>query len=154
MQEGTVPVLSITTVTITENEAIMTSENANKISECTPDKDQLCPVRDIMARFGDKWSIYVILNLGKQERLRFNELKSMISGISQRMLTVTLRSLEEDGLLSRTVYPEIPPRVEYALTELGRDLLQKLLHLTEWAQNNIEQVLEARARYAVKQQRH
>ena len=110
-----------------------------------------CPIKDIMARFGDKWSIYTILTLGKQEKLRFNELKNQISGVSQRMLTVTLRSLEEDGLVSRQVYPEIPPRVEYSLTPLGQGLLLQLLQLADWAKLNLDQILDARERYGKKE---
>src|SRR4051812_19656758 len=87
----------------------------------------LCPVKDIVARYSDKWSIYSILLLGQYERMRFGELKAGIEGISQRMLTVTLRSLEKDGLVLRTVYPEIPPRVEYELTKLGESLVKQLL---------------------------
>ncbi|PRY11348.1 HxlR family transcriptional regulator [Pontibacter ummariensis] len=125
-----------------------TEKENKKLADCAP--EELCPVRDIMARFGDKWSVYTILYLGQHGKLRFNELKSMISGISQRMLTVTLRSLEEDGLVSRAVFPEVPPRVEYELTALGRSLLQQLLQLSDWASQNLEQVLEARQRYAKK----
>jgi DNA-binding HxlR family transcriptional regulator len=128
----------------------MTEESKSKILDCNTVLEQVCPIRDIMARFGDKWSIYVILYLGRNDKLRFNELKNMISGISQRMLTVTLRSLEEDGLVNRTVYPEIPPRVEYDLTALGKSLLEQLIKLSDWASTNIEQVLEARKKYAVK----
>jgi DNA-binding HxlR family transcriptional regulator len=108
---------------------------------------QCCPIKDILARFGDKWSIYAILMLGKNETLRFNELKGLIAGISQRMLTVTLRSLEEDGLVSRKIYAEIPPRVEYSLTDLGQGLLYQLLQLADWAKLNIHHILEARERF-------
>ncbi|HEY1006297.1 MAG TPA: helix-turn-helix domain-containing protein, partial [Sphingobacteriaceae bacterium] len=86
-------------------------------------------MKDIMARFGDKWTMYTVLLLGQNEKLRFNELKNRISGISQRMLAVTLRSLEEDGMVSRTLFPEVPPRVEYCLTGLGRGLLDQILQL-------------------------
>ncbi|WP_114778688.1 winged helix-turn-helix transcriptional regulator [Botryobacter ruber] len=129
----------------------MKEEKINKDETCQPGKEQLCPVKDIIARFGDKWSLHTILYLGQNQKLRFNELKSMISGISQRMLTVTLRALEEDGLVARTVYPEIPPKVEYALTPLGQSLLQQLLKLSDWAKLNRGKVLEARERYARKE---
>ncbi len=128
----------------------MTKENKSKILDCKPEGEHICPIKDIMARFGDKWSIYVIIYLGKNDKLRFNELKGMVTGISQRMLTVTLRSLEEDGLVNRTVYPEIPPRVEYELTLMGKSLLEQLIKLSDWASTNIEQVLEARKQYALK----
>src|SRR5712672_1042435 len=81
-----------------------------------------CHAREILARVGDKWSVYVIHVLGDAETLRFGELRSRVEGISQRMLTVTLRGLERDGLVVRTVHAEVPPRVEYALTSLGSTL--------------------------------
>ena len=83
---------------------------------CT--RKKICPVKDIMAAYGDKWTMYTVLLLGQHGKMRFNELRDNISGISQRMLTVTLRSLEEDGIILRTLYAEKPPRVEYELTEL------------------------------------
>lgn len=137
-------------VTIIEDQQVEVREKIDKIFCDQAAEESCCPIKDIMARFGDKWSIYTILMLGKQEKLRFTELKSQISGVSQRMLTVTLRSLEEDGLVSRSVYPEIPPRVEYSLTPLGRSLLLQLLQLADWAKLNIHQILEARERYAQK----
>ena len=82
-----------------------------------------CHAREMLARVGDKWSVYVIHVLGHAGTLRFNELRGQVAGISQRMLTVTLRGMERDGLVTRKVYPEVPPRVEYALTEKGRALL-------------------------------
>ncbi len=108
---------------------------------------KVCPVKDILAVYGDKWSLYTILLLGQHGRARFSELRTGITGISQRMLTVTLRSLEEDGIASRTLYPEIPPRVEYSLTPLGESLLQQILKLANWADANKEEILKARRRY-------
>jgi DNA-binding HxlR family transcriptional regulator len=108
---------------------------------------KVCPVKDIMASYGDKWSMYTILLLGQHQKLRFNELRTAISGISQRMLTVTLRSLEEDGIVSRTIYPEIPPRVEYELTGLGESLLRQLLQLATWAEENFSQIMKARRKH-------
>jgi DNA-binding HxlR family transcriptional regulator len=112
---------------------------------------RVCPVKDIMASYGDKWSIYTVLLLGKHQKMRFNELRTAISGISQRMLTVTLRSLEEDGIISRTVYPEIPLRVEYCLTELGESLLKQLLEFATWAEANFSTIMKARKKYEKKQ---
>jgi DNA-binding HxlR family transcriptional regulator len=89
-------------------------------------------VSDILSRIGDKWSVLIIMRLGEGPR-RFNEIKRMIGGISQRMLTLTLRGLERDGLVTRTVTATVPPRVDYALTELGRDLQQPVAALGEWA---------------------
>ncbi|MDE5702884.1 MAG: helix-turn-helix transcriptional regulator, partial [Bacteroides sp.] len=83
-----------------------------------------CPIRNILSRFGDKWSLLVIYTLDRQNRaVRFKELQREISDISQKMLTVTLRTLEEDGFVTRTIYPEVPPHVEYALTERAKSLL-------------------------------
>ena len=113
--------------------------------ECS--KTKVCPVKDIMATYGDKWSMYTILLLGQHQNLRFNELRAAVSGISQRMLAVTLRSLEEDGIISRTLYPEIPPRVEYQLTELGESLLKQILSFASWAEENFNEILQARKKY-------
>src|SRR6202051_3595396 len=89
-------------------------------------------VSDVLARIGDKWAVLVVSRLGDGP-LRFNELRRSIGGISQRMLTLTLRGLERDGLITRTVFPTIPPRVDYALTSLGRDLLEPGSVLGAWA---------------------
>ena len=115
---------------------------------CTQKK--VCPVKDIMASYGDKWTMYTVLLLGQYQKMRFNELRCHIQGISQRMLTVTLRSLEEDGIVTRTLYPEIPPRVEYQLTELGESLLKQLLQLAIWAEENVSEILKARKKYGKK----
>ena len=88
-------------------------------------------VASVLARVGDKWSVLLIMMLGDGPK-RFNELKRMIGGISQRMLTLTLRGLERDGLITRTVFPTIPPRVDYELTDLGRGLLKPVAALGQW----------------------
>jgi DNA-binding HxlR family transcriptional regulator len=106
-----------------------------------------CPVKDIMARYGDKWSMYTVLLLGKHDRLRFTQLRTGINGISQRMLTVTLRSLEQDGIVLRTLHPEIPTKVEYELTILGISLLQQLLLLVDWADEHLSEISQARKKY-------
>jgi DNA-binding HxlR family transcriptional regulator len=137
-------------VTKTDNQLLKVREKIDKIMLDKTGNENCCPVKDIVGRFGDKWSVYTILMLGREEKLRFNELKNLIAGISQRMLTVTLRSLEEDGLVKRTLFPEIPPRVEYELTELGHSLLLKLLDLADWAKLNVHQITEARKAYATK----
>ncbi|WP_437573109.1 winged helix-turn-helix transcriptional regulator [Sorangium sp. So ce887] len=99
--------------------------------------------REILNRVGDKWSVLVVVLLGDGTK-RFNELKRAIDGISQRMLTSTLRGLERDGLVKRTVYPTNPPQVEYALTKLGRTLLDPVSVLAMWAQGHRAEVLRAR----------
>ncbi len=106
-----------------------------------------CHAREILARIGDKWSVYVIHVLGDAPTLRFNELRSQVDGISQRMLTVTLRGLERDGMVGRTVYPEVPPRVEYTLTPLGATLRQLVRGLVAWSGAHLEEVDTARAQY-------
>jgi DNA-binding HxlR family transcriptional regulator len=103
-----------------------------------------CRAREILSRVGDKWSLYVIARLGEGTK-RFTELKRAIDGISQRMLTVTLRELERDGIVTRTMYPVMPPRVDYALTELGRSLLDAVISLVIWSENHIDQIYAARA---------
>ncbi|MEZ4824742.1 MAG: helix-turn-helix domain-containing protein [Bacteroidia bacterium] len=107
-----------------------------------------CPIRNVLARFGDKWSLLVLLTLGESGTMRFSELRSEIDDISQKMLTVTLRTLEADGLISRTIYPEIPPRVEYTLTPLGQSLLPILDQMSDWANQHIEQILASRNQFA------
>jgi DNA-binding HxlR family transcriptional regulator len=103
-------------------------------------------VASILARVGDKWSVFVIMLLGNGPR-RFNEIKRMVGGISQRMLTLTLRGLERDGLVTRTVFPTIPPRVDYELTDLGRGLWQPVIALGTWAREHQAEIEDARARF-------
>jgi DNA-binding HxlR family transcriptional regulator len=105
-----------------------------------------CRGREVLGRISDKWSLYVIHLLGGGTR-RFSELRRHIGGITPRMLTVTVRSLERDGLISRTVYPVVPPRVEYALTPLGDSLLQAATILLLWADAHAADLSSARAHY-------
>jgi DNA-binding HxlR family transcriptional regulator len=105
-----------------------------------------CPIREILERVGDKWSLQVIFHLGDGPQ-RFTGLKRSIDGISQRMLTVTLRGLERDGIVSRTMYPVIPPRVEYELTPLGETLRDAASALVSWADAHLAEVDAARAAY-------
>jgi DNA-binding HxlR family transcriptional regulator len=102
--------------------------------------------RELLDRVGDKWSVQVIARLGSRGH-RFTELKRAIDGISQRMLTLTLRQLERDGLVSRTVHATVPPRVDYALTPLGKSVLQPIKALGAWAEEHGLDVAEARRRY-------
>ena len=103
-----------------------------------------CPIRNVLDRIGDKWSMLVLLFLGGIDKMRFNELHKAVGDISQKMLTVTLKTLEADGLIKRTVFPEIPPRVEYNLTERGRSLIPHLKNLTQWAEDNMLGIEESR----------
>ncbi len=106
-----------------------------------------CPVRNIIDRIGDKWSVLVLLLLEEDGILRFNEIHKLIENISQKMLTVTLKKLERDGLLKRTVYPQIPPKVEYELTNRGKSLMPNLHALVNWASANMEGIRESRNEY-------
>ena len=103
-------------------------------------------VSRVLARVGDKWSILVVMLLGRGPR-RFNDIKRQVDGVSQRMLTLTLRGLERDGLVRRTVTPVIPPRVDYELTPLGRSLLEPVRGLGDWAQANLAAIDAARTAY-------
>ncbi len=103
-------------------------------------------VADILARIGDKWTVFVVQSLSDGPR-RFTEIKRVINGISQRMLTLTLRGLERDGFVTRTVTPSIPPRVDYELTELGSTLIGPLHSIGEWAMTHRQRVEDARATY-------
>jgi DNA-binding HxlR family transcriptional regulator len=103
-------------------------------------------ISGVLARIGDKWSVLIVSRLGARP-MRFNELKREIGGISQRMLTLTLRGLERDGLITRTVFPTIPPRVDYELTSLGRSLLEPVMGLSAWALRNIGKIETARAKF-------
>lgn len=103
-----------------------------------------CPIRDILSRLGDKWSMLVLVTLSSNGVMRFRDINQTISDISQRMLTVTLRSLESDGLVSRTVYPEVPPRVEYQLTATGQSLMPHIQSLVDWAVEHTPGIIENR----------
>jgi len=108
--------------------------------------EEPCPIRDVLDRIGDRWSLLVLQNLSGGA-VRFTALKRAIGDISQRMLAQTLRRLEQDGLISRTVYPTTPPRVDYALTALGQSLLQPIEALVDWAQSNHDAIRAARRAY-------
>ncbi|WP_246395804.1 winged helix-turn-helix transcriptional regulator [Gluconacetobacter tumulisoli] len=122
------------------------------VTDVAPDPDHAdCrKVSRVLARVGDKWSVLVVMLLGDGPR-RFNEIRRMIGGISQRMLTLTLRGLERDGMVTRTIYPTIPPRVEYALTAQGRSLREPVRALGEWALANMDAIDAAQAAFDAKQ---
>jgi DNA-binding HxlR family transcriptional regulator len=111
-----------------------------------PDHSDCRAVASVLSRVGDKWSVFVIMMLMDGPK-RFNELKRMINGISQRMLTLTLRGLERDGLVTRTVFPTIPPRVDYELTDLGRGLAKPVKALGEWAFAHLPEIEGARGKF-------
>jgi DNA-binding HxlR family transcriptional regulator len=108
-----------------------------------------CPVRNVVDRIGDKWSVLVLMTLNDGGVLRFNEVYNAIHTISQKMLSVTLKSLEADGLISRMVYPQIPPKVEYRLTDRGKSLIPHLHGLIAWASKNLRDIRESRKEYVV-----
>lgn len=103
-----------------------------------------CPIRNILSRFSDKWSLLVLYTLNLQSTMRFNALRREIPDISQKMLTNTLRTLEEDGLVTRTIYAEVPPRVEYSITDRTRSLLPHVNSLIAWAKENMPAILRDR----------
>lgn len=103
-----------------------------------------CPIRNILTRISDKWSILVLFTLNQSELMRFNALQKNIPDISQKMLTVTLRTLEEDGFVKRQVYAEVPPRVEYSLTDRAISLLPHINSLIVWAKENMDAILNDR----------
>jgi DNA-binding HxlR family transcriptional regulator len=116
---------------------------------CNREEDgaEVCgAISDMLARIGDKWSLLIVTTLGAGP-MRFNELRRQIADISQKMLSSTLKVLERDGLVKRTVFPSVPPQVEYALTDLGSDLLSPVSALAEWTAQNTQRILSARAEY-------
>ncbi|PCJ33062.1 MAG: HxlR family transcriptional regulator [Gammaproteobacteria bacterium] len=105
-----------------------------------------CPTRQVLNRIADKWTVLIVGALAQRTK-RFSELKKEIDGISQKMLTQTLRGMERDGLISRKVYPTVPPKVEYTLTDLAMSLISMLGEIRQWSEGNIETVIQAQQRY-------
>jgi DNA-binding HxlR family transcriptional regulator len=106
-----------------------------------------CPIRDILSRLGDKWSLLILVTLSANGTMRFSDIQKSIGDISPRMLTVTLRSLEADGLVVRKIYPEAPPRVEYYLSKSGHTLMPHLDNLVKWAVENLQDIENSRRVY-------
>ena len=109
-----------------------------------------CPIRNVLSRVGDKWSMLVLFTLENNDCQLFKELQRNIPDIFQKMLTATLKMLEGDGLIHREVFPEIPPRVEYSLTEKVKSLLPLIDNLLSWASENMEDIIESRKQYLLK----
>ena len=109
-----------------------------------------CPIRNVLSRVGDKWSMLVLFTLESNDTQRFKELQRNIPDISQKMLTATLKMLEADGLIRREVFPEVPPRVEYSLTKKGNSLLPLIDNLLSWASENMEDIIESRRKFLLK----
>lgn len=113
---------------------------------------EMCPIRNVIARFGNKWALLTVLIIGEQGVVRFNELSRLIPDVSSRVLSSTLRTLEADGFVARKVYAVVPPKVEYSLTDLGHSLLPLIRQLTEWAQKNMNKVMNHRKQHDVETQ--
>ena len=109
-----------------------------------------CPIRNILSRVGDKWSMLVLFTLETNDNLRFKELQRNIPDISQKMLTATLKMLEADGFISRVAFPEVPPRVEYSLSDKGKSLLPLIGNLLTWATEHMSEIIESRQHYFLK----
>lgn len=109
-----------------------------------------CPIRNILSRIGDKWSMLVLYTLETDEAKRFKELQRNIPDISQKMLTATLKMLEADGLVKREAFAEVPPRIEYSLSDKGKTLLPHINALLSWATDNMDDIYESRRHYLIK----
>lgn len=105
---------------------------------------EVCPIRNVVARFGSKWALLIILVLNENGSVRFNQLGKLIPDISTKVLSTTLQTLEADGLVTRTVFPEVPIRVEYALTDIGETLVPIIRQLTDWALANMKRIVKHR----------
>ncbi|MDQ0451033.1 DNA-binding HxlR family transcriptional regulator [Brevundimonas nasdae] len=119
----------------------------NEIPVQIGDEDRAL-AREMIDRIGDKWTLLIIATLGQSEQMRFTELRDSIEGVSQKMLTKTLRQLERDGLISRKVYPVVPPKVEYRLTPLGHSLLALVTGICSWVSTHLPEIEEARRAFA------
>lgn len=115
------------------------------MSDCTV-YDKNCPIRLVLDRIADKWTVLIVGTL-MHDTKRFGELRKSIDGISQKMLTQTLRGMERDGLINRKIYPTIPPKVEYSLTTLGKSLIKILLDIQDWSESNANNILSSRKAY-------
>ncbi len=137
--------------TVTENQEITMAKKLEKMFGHLDYKNppELCPVRDVMSVASDQWSILILLWLGYFPILRFNKLKKYVYGISNKVLSQRLKVLEADGYVSRKAYAEVPIRVEYSLTEFGKNYVERLLNLTEWMQENSPKVLANREKYGL-----
>ncbi len=136
--------------TITEDQKVMTAKKIKKMFGHINPKDhpEYCPIKDVMALASDKWSILIIIYLGYYPVLRFNQLKKKVYGISNKVLSERLKLLEGDGYLARKMYPEVPVRVEYQLTDFGHSYLEKLLELTEWVTRYGDTIMANRTSYS------
>lgn len=126
--------------TIADNQEVILKEKIKIFFSKTLkyDAQDFCPIRDVLANSLDKWSLFVLYNLGYNQVMRFNEMKKRIEGISSRMLSTTLKRLEANGMITRIAYAEVPPRVEYRLTDFGKDFADRIIDLSQWYLDNYE----------------
>ena len=108
----------------------------------------ICPIRDIISRLGNKWALLVLLALNSNGTMRYNEIQKSLGDISERMLSLTLHNLYSDGLINRTIYPQVPPRVDYCLSDMGCSLIPNIKSLVEWAANNSDTIMQSRSKKA------
>ncbi len=135
-------------VTNADYETVEVQKKLEKIFNYNPEMPlDICPIRDVLSPASDKWSILIILFLGGYQVLRFGSMKKLIRGISSKVLSERLKTLERDGYLNREVFPEVPVRVEYRLTALGRRYLDILLHLSVWIKEEMDLIIESRTKY-------
>ena len=135
--------------TVAENQANNTSKKIKKIFRHLDPANppEVCPIRDVLSPVSDKWSVLIVIFLGLYQKLRFNALKKNIYGISSKMLTERLKSLERDGYVQREVFAEVPVKVEYQLTPFGYEYLEKLLDLMQWIDAKMPEVIKNRKGY-------
>ncbi len=127
------------------------SESTNSVARTDCGEEGLA-IREFLTKVGDKWTMLIVVSLSQMpgRRARFSEIERVVPTISQRMLTLTLRSLERDGLINREIFPEVPPRVEYELTEIGSSLLAPLQELLDWFDNNWSDIKKARSKFELR----
>lgn len=134
--------------TVAEYQAVTIKKKLEKFFDYSPDTPiKACPIKDILSPASDKWSILIILFLGSYQVLRFGDLKKNVLGISAKVLTERLRTLERDGYITREVFPEVPVRVEYKLSDFGLRYLDKLIYISEWIKEEMDHVLQSRVKF-------
>ena len=146
LQDGTAVLARHTEVTAAQNEGLADTKNLQEIFAKAQEgrRTDVCAVRDIITRVSDKWSLLTVLVLGGYGKMRFSQIRNHIPDVSQRMLTVTLRHLEQDGFVSREVFGEVPPRVEYELTPIGYRVMEQIGLFTRWVEAHSDEILSVR----------
>lgn len=135
--------------TITDNQSIMIEKKLKKIfGHIDPNNlPEVCPIRDILAPVSDKWSILIIIFTGAYSKLRFNEIKKKVYGISSKTLSERLKTLERDGIVNRKAYNQVPIKVEYSLTSFGKKYLEQILNITEWIDKEAPTIIKQRMEF-------